>query len=77
MSNNQAIVTAKISVKLKKKLTKLGVNVSGLVREALEAEVERLERERLKKLAEEAGQILQKIPAEEMVEAVRATRENR
>jgi post-segregation antitoxin (ccd killing protein) len=77
MSNNQAVVTAKIPVKLKKKLTKLGVNVSGLVREALEAEVERLERKRLRDLAEEAGQILQKIPAQEMVAAVRASRENR
>jgi hypothetical protein len=48
-----------------------------LVREALEAEVERLERKRLRDLAEEAGQILQKIPAQEMVEAVRASRENR
>jgi post-segregation antitoxin (ccd killing protein) len=77
MSNSQAIVTAKIPVKLKKKLKKLKVNVSGFVREALEAEVERLERERLKNLMEEAGQILQKIPAQEIVEAVQATRENR
>ncbi len=77
MSNNQVVVTAKIPIKLKKKLTKLGVNVSGLVREALEAEVERLEKERLRNIAEEAGQILQKIPAEELVEAVRTSRENR
>ena len=75
--SNQAIVTAKIPVKLKKKLAMLGVNVSGLVREALEAEVERLERKRLKELAEEAGEILQKIPPEEIVEAVRAGREHR
>jgi post-segregation antitoxin (ccd killing protein) len=75
--SNQVIVTAKIPLKLKKKLTKLGVNVSGLVREALEAEVERLERKKLRELAAEAGKILQKIPSEEIVEAVRAGRENR
>jgi post-segregation antitoxin (ccd killing protein) len=75
--SNQVIVTAKIPLKLKKKLTKLGVNVSGLVREALEAEVERLEREKLRELAKEAGKILQKIPSEEIVEAIRAGRENR
>lgn len=75
--SNQVIVTAKIPLKLKKKLIKLGVNVSGLVREALEAEVERLEREKLRELAKEAGKILQKIPSEEIVEAIRAGRENR
>lgn len=74
---NQATVTAKIPAELKKKLTKLGVNVSELTREALQREVERLERERLRNLAEEASKILQKVPAEEIVEAVRASRENR
>jgi post-segregation antitoxin (ccd killing protein) len=75
--SNQITVTAKIPSELKEKLTKLGVNVSELVREALRCEVERLERERLRKLAEEAGEILQKIPVEEFVEAVRAGRDNR
>ncbi len=74
---SQVTVTAKIPAELKKKLTKLGVNVSGLMREALQSEVERLEREKLRKLAEEAGEILQKVPAEEIVEAVRASRDNR
>ena len=75
--SNQITVTAKIPPELKEKLTKLGVNVSELVREALQCEVERLERDRLRKLAEEAGEILQKIPVEEFVEAVRASREKR
>ena len=74
---SQVTVCAKIPAELKKKLAKLGVNVSGLVREALQSEVERLERERLRRLAEDAGAILQKIPAEEIVESVRASRDNR
>ena len=74
---NQVTISAKISAELKKKITKLEVNVSGLMREALQCEVERLEKERLRKLAEEAGEILQKIPPEEIVEAIRAGRENR
>jgi post-segregation antitoxin (ccd killing protein) len=74
---NQVTVSAKIPVELKKKLTKLGVNVSELTREALEKEVERLERERLRSLAEEASKILQKVPVEEIVDAVRASRESR
>lgn len=48
-----------------------------MIREALELEVERLERERLRKLAQEAGEILQKITAEELVEAIRLGREAR
>ena len=75
--SSQVTVSAKIPAELKKKLTKLGVNVSGLMREALQSEVKRLERERLGKLAEDAGAILQKIPAEEIVESVRASRDNR
>ena len=74
---NQVTISAKITAELKKKLTKLEVNVSGLVREALQCEVERIEREKLRKLAAEAGEILQKIPAEEIIEAIRAGRENR
>lgn len=73
----QVTVTAKIPAELKERLAKLEANVSGLVREALELEAKRLERERLRNLAEEAGEILQKIPAEELVEAVRRSRETR
>jgi len=75
--SKSATVTAKVPADLKERLNRLGVNVSGLIREALEAEVERLERERLRRLAEEAGEILWKIPAEELVEAVRLGREAR
>ena len=70
-------VTAKIPAELKERLKRLGVNVSELIRKTLELEAERLERERLRKMAEEAGEILQKIPAEELIEAVRMGRETR
>ena len=73
----QVTVTAKIPADLKERLARVGTNVSGLIREALEREVERLEKEMLRKLAEEAGEILQKIPADELVEAVREGREAR
>jgi post-segregation antitoxin (ccd killing protein) len=74
---NQVTISAKIPAALKKKLTTLDVNVSRLMREALQCEVERLEKENLRKLAEDTGEIFQKIPAEELVEAIRAGRENR
>jgi len=73
----QATVTAKIPAELKERLARLEVNVSGMIREALEREVKRVEKERLRELAEEAGEILQKIPAEELVRVVREGREAR
>ena len=73
----QVTVSAKIPRELKKKLEAFGVNVSGLMREALQSEVKRLERERLRKLAQDAGEILQKIPEDEIVQSVRASRDNR
>ena len=73
----QVTVSAKIPSELKKKLNELGVNVSGLMREALQSEVKRLERQKLRRLAEDAGAILQKIPEDEIVESVRAGRDNR
>ena len=74
---DMVVVTAKIPLELKERLRRLGVNVSALIREALEAEVERLERERLRVLAGEAGRILQKIPPEELIESIRRSRETR
>jgi len=53
-------VTAKIPEQLKKRLASLEVNVSELIRRALEQEVERAERGRVRKLADEAGRVLQK-----------------
>jgi len=68
-------VTAKIPEDLRKRLEEMGVNVSGLIREVLEREVERLEVEKLRRLAGEAGEILRKVPAEEIVKTVRESRE--
>jgi antitoxin CcdA len=73
----QATVCAKVPLELKKKLATLGINVSELIRESLQSEVNRLERERLKKLAKEVSVILKKIPPEEFIESIRATRDSR
>lgn len=73
----QETVCAKVPAELKKKLASLGVNVSELIRESLQSEVDRLERERLKQGANEVSAILRKIPPEEFMESIRATRESR
>jgi len=70
-------VTAKIPEDLRKRLEEMGVNVSGLIREVLEREVRRLEMEKLRRLAGEAGEILRRVPAEELVKIVRESREER
>jgi post-segregation antitoxin (ccd killing protein) len=69
-------VCAKVPAELKKKLSSLGVNVSELIRETFQAEVDRLEKERLNRLAKEVSEILKKIPPEEFPQSIRATRDN-
>ena len=69
-------VTAKVPVSLKKRLSEFGVNVSSLIRQSLEKEAERLERERLRTLLDEAGSILRKIPRDEITGAIREGRDS-
>jgi hypothetical protein len=70
-------VCAKVPTELKKKLSSLGVNISEVIRESLQSEVDRLEKEKLKKLAIEVSTILKKIPPEEFAQSVRASRDSR
>lgn len=70
-------ISAKVPRELKEKLHKLNVNISQLVREALEEEVKRREEEELRTLAVEVSGFLRKIPPAEIVQLVRETREER
>ena len=70
-------VCAKVPAELKKKLSDLGVNVSEVIRESLQEEVDRLEKEKLNKLAKEVSAILKKIPPEEFAQSIRASRDSR
>jgi len=71
------MITARIPEELKRQLEELGVNISALVRRSLEGELRRLEMERLQKRAEDAAQLLERIPPDEIVKAIRAGRESR
>jgi post-segregation antitoxin (ccd killing protein) len=73
----QETVCAKVPAELKKKLSILGVNVSEVIRESLQSEVDRLEKEKLNKLAKEVSAILKKIPPEEFAQSIRASRNSR
>lgn len=70
-------VSAKISRELYEKLKKHSVPVSRVIKRALEEEVRRREEEEIKKALAEAQSILQKIPPEEIVAAIREVREER
>ena len=70
-------ITAKIPKELKEKIRRFNINASRVIREALEAEVRRREEEQLKALAREVSRILNKIPEEEIVRAIRKARDER
>ena len=70
-------VTAKVPRRLKERLSRHSVNLSSIIREALEREADRLDRLELELLAEEAGNILREIPLENLVDDIRAGRESR
>ena len=70
-------VSAKIKRELWEKLKKYNIPISDVIRKALEEAVRKAEEEELARRLEEAAQILSKIPDEEIVEAVRSSREER
>ncbi len=68
-------VSAKIKRELYKKIRKYGINVSEVIRRALQEEVARREEEELRRMLEEAGKILGKVPEKRLVEHIRSSRE--
>jgi uncharacterized membrane protein len=70
-------VSARIRRELYEKLKKYSVNVSYVIRRALEEEVRRREEEEVARMLDKAQEILARIPSEELVEAIRAGREER
>ena len=71
------VITVRVKKSLMEKVRKYKINVSKTVREALEQEVKKREREELKRLANQAGEILQKIPKDEIVRVIRESRDER
>ncbi|GAB6944128.1 type II toxin-antitoxin system CcdA family antitoxin [Vulcanisaeta sp. JCM 14467] len=70
-------VSAKIKRELWEKLKKYNIPISDVIRKALEEAVRKAEEEELARALDEAAQILSKIPDEEIVEAIRSSREER
>jgi antitoxin component of RelBE/YafQ-DinJ toxin-antitoxin module len=70
-------VSAKIDVRLRKKLAELGIKPSEAIRRALEKAVEEKLKAKLQTDVEAVSTILSKVPEEEWVKAVRESREER
>jgi len=72
-----ASITVRVPDDLKKDIDALGVKVSEVTRTALENEVRKLKRMKAEEAAEKLGRLLAKVPDEEIVKAVRDSRDQR
>ncbi|MCK4239815.1 MAG: hypothetical protein KAX33_11865 [Candidatus Lokiarchaeota archaeon] len=70
-------ISARIKKDLKKKIAKYGINISQLMRNAIEAEIERIEESELRKSLRKTGKIFAKIDMETITNLIREDRENR
>ena len=70
-------VTGKITPEQKELLQKHGVNISKLVREAVETEIQRIQEEEQKKALTDASKTLQKIPTQTLIDIIRENRDRR
>lgn len=70
-------VTGKIPAEHKEKLKEHGVNISKIIRVAVEREVRRIEEEEQRKALEEASRLLQRIPDQVLIESIRESRDQR
>jgi len=70
-------VSAKIDRELHRKLKRYGIPISMVIKRALEEEVQRKEEEELRNTLGEMQRILKKIPQDELIQAIRSSREER
>ena len=72
-----ATITVRVSRKVKEELARYRVNVSEVLRRALEEEIRMRRREELKAIAAQLGEFFAKIPEKEIVKSIREMRERR
>ncbi len=72
-----ASITVRIPDELKKELEDTGVKISEVTRKALENEVRRIQEEKAREAAKKLSQLLREIPDEEIIKAIRETRDQR
>ena len=70
-------VTVRVDKTLKEKIKKYKISVSKITREALEEEIKKHERQELVNAVSEMKTLLNKIPDDEIVRAIRKSRDQR
>ncbi len=71
------VITVRVKKSLKEKIRKHRINVSKTVRDALEDEVKKRENAELAQAINQMKTVLEKIPDEEIVKAIRESRDQR
>jgi antitoxin CcdA len=71
------VITVRVKKTLKQKIRKHRINVSKTVREALEEEVKKRENAELSQAITQMKAVLEKIPDDEIVKAIRESRDQR
>jgi post-segregation antitoxin (ccd killing protein) len=71
------VVTIRVEKSLKQKIRKYKINVSKTVRTALEEEVKKNEDAEFLRALDDMKTLLQKVPEEEIVRAIRESRDQR
>jgi post-segregation antitoxin (ccd killing protein) len=71
------IITVRVKKSLKEKIRKHKINISKTVREALEDEVKKRENAELAQAISQMKAVLEKIPDDEIVRAIRESRDQR
>ena len=72
-----ASITVRIPDELKKELEDTGVKISKVTRKALENEVKRIQELRVKEAAMRLSELLREIPDEDIIKAIRETRDQK
>jgi len=72
-----ATITVRIPKELKEKLSKYNVEISRIVRKALEEEVRKRKIIELRMAAKELGEFFAKIPDEEIIRGIKEMRKSR
>ncbi len=69
-----SVVFARVPRELREELKKYGVNISKVIRRALEEELERIRLRKAEEAAQRAKQILMRIPPGEIAKSIREDR---
>jgi len=71
------ILTVRVDKALKRKIKKYNLSVSKITRQAIEEEIKKRERQELTSAIMEMKTLLEKIPDQEIVKAIRDSRDQR